>query len=63
MFGAVGSAEYSGPDYNESPDIVLSFIFIIFINAISAFISEKFAHILGYKSAILAREKAFSSNN
>ena len=63
VFGAVGSAEY-GPDYNESRDIVLllfiilSFIFIIFMNAMIAFIGEEFANILDYKSAILAREKA-----
>ena len=63
VFGAIESSEY-GIEYTEASElalflfIILSLIFIIFMNAMIAFISEEFANILDYKAAILAREKA-----
>ena len=64
FFGAFESSEFCSDPYIPASGMVLvlfillSSIFMIFTNAMIAFISEAFANILDYKKAILAREKA-----
>ena len=64
IFGAFESSEFCSDPYIEASRVVLilfiflSSMFMIFTNAMIAFISEAFADILDYKAAILAREKA-----
>jgi hypothetical protein len=64
IFGAFDSAEFCSDPYVAASTvgltlfIILSLIFVVFMNAMIAFISEEFANILDYQSAILAREMA-----
>jgi hypothetical protein len=64
LFGAFEASEYCTNPFIPASTIVLvlfivlSFIFVVFTNAMTAFIGEEFANILNYKTAVLAREKA-----
>jgi WD40 repeat protein len=65
IFGAFDSAEFCSDPHIEASSrvvlilfIILTLIFMIFMNAMIAFISEAFANILDYQKAILAREMA-----
>ena len=64
IFGAFDSAEFCSDPYIAASRVVLilfillSLIFVVFMNAMIAFISEEFANILDYQAAILAREMA-----
>ena len=64
VFGGITSSQF-GPEYEEASAIVISMFvmltlvfFIIFMNAMIAFISEEFANMLDYQAAILAKENA-----
>ena len=63
VFGSFESSEFAS-EYEAASTVVLvhfialTLIFMIFMNAMIAFISEEFANILEYKKAILAFEKA-----
>ena len=64
VFGSFDSAEFCSYPYKAASGLVLiyfillSLVFVVFMNAMIAFISEEFANILDYQSAILAREMA-----
>ena len=65
IFGAfLDSAEFCSDPYIAASRevlilfILLSLIFVVFMNAMIAFISEEFSNILDYQGAILARDMA-----
>jgi hypothetical protein len=64
IFGAFDSAEFCSDPYIEASRwvltlfFILTLIFMVFMNAMIAFISEEFANIMDYQKAILIREMA-----
>ena len=64
IFGAFDSAEFCSYPYEAASGvaliyfILLSLVFVVFMNAMIASISEEFSNILDYQSAILVREMA-----